>query len=99
MQRFSGHTCVNAVPNHLPSKVPNYVSYTQKALKRSIPMLLVRWVLRELNIVPCGEEHYCIGSTLVESGCDESLGAVDPSRINRMRSTLVQSGCNESTVD
>ena len=52
VHRFKEHAGVIAVADHLPSKVPNYVSYTQKALKCNICMSLVGWVLQELNIVP-----------------------------------------------
>ena len=57
MHQFTEYTCVIAVHHRLHSKVPNYVSYTQKALKCNIPMSLVGWVLRELTIVPCVEDR------------------------------------------
>ena len=57
VHRFTEHTFVIAVPDCLPGKVPNYVSYTRKALQCNMCLSLVGWVLRELNIVPCGEEH------------------------------------------
>ena len=55
--RFTQHIFVIDVPDCLPGKVPNYVSYTQKALKCNIPMSLFGWVLQELNILPRADEQ------------------------------------------
>ena len=57
---FTRFTCVIAVPDSVLYKVPNYVAYTQKALKCNIPLSLVGWVLCELNIVPRAESGCCV---------------------------------------
>ena len=41
VHRFTEHTCVIAVPDRLPGKVPNYVSDSRKTLKCSMPLSLV----------------------------------------------------------
>ena len=43
-----------AIPDRLPDKVPNYVSYSQKTMKCSMPLSLVGWVVK---IVPSAEDQ------------------------------------------